>query len=157
MDRIQRERVCLEMLLSPYNPILWKAYHSPSAIYCVTEHYRAEPLGFFLKQDFLSKNAFRNLLAQVVMALGQLHESNYVYNAVDLTSVYITEDGYIMLNCFQDCCEIGTDLSKPEFEHLVRNRPPEDKHSKKVTTGWDWWALGRMIEQIREVKKKQEG
>jgi len=45
----------------------------------------------------------KNLLAQIVVALGQIHECGLVYNQVNMDGIFITEEGYVLLNDLGKC------------------------------------------------------
>jgi serine/threonine protein kinase len=122
--------------------------YSQSAIYCITEPYRGTRLKAYLENETLTKSQFKSLLSQVVMALGQLHECNVVYNAISLDGLFMLDEGFIMLNDFSRSWEANSDSAELEAKAV---RPPEGEGEGKSVTGcWDWWNLGHLIYFIKE-------
>lgn len=84
---------------------------SKSSIYCITEYYRGSNLKAYLENETLTKSQFKSLIAQVVVALGQIHECNLVYNSISVDDIFVVDEGYILLNNFAKCCETNIDAS----------------------------------------------
>lgn len=84
---------------------------SKSSIYCITEYYRGSSLKAYLENETLTKTQFKSLIAQVVVALGQIHECNLVFNSISVEDIFVVDEGYILLNNFAKCCETNIDLS----------------------------------------------
>jgi serine/threonine protein kinase len=82
---------------------------SRSNIYCVTEPYRGTRLKAYLQNETLTKSQFRSLVSQIVMALGQVHECNVVYNGISTDGICMLDEGYIMLNDFSKSCEVNAE------------------------------------------------
>lgn len=59
--------------MSPYLPVLYKCMISKTYAYCLTEHYTGEPLEYYIANETMNKHTIKNLIAQITIALGQLH------------------------------------------------------------------------------------
>ena len=84
---------------------------SKSSIYCITDYYRGSNLKVYLENETLTKTQFKSLIAQIVVALGQIHECNLVFNCINVEDIFVVDEGYILLNNFAKCCENNIDKS----------------------------------------------
>jgi serine/threonine protein kinase len=141
-EQILRERKCLEEVLSPYIPVLSKCMSSRSSIYCITDYYRGNLLSSYLENETLTKTQFKCLLSQIVMAIGQVHECNLVYNNANATSIFIIDEGYVLLNDFSKCCDLNTQATHEWMALLKDAVPPEGVEKASITGCWDWWNFG---------------
>jgi hypothetical protein len=154
LERILRERKYLEEVLSPYIPLLSRCFHSKTSIFCICDYYKGEPLARYLKNESLNRPNFRNLVAQTVIAIGQIHECNLVYNNVNLAGVFVTDTGYILLNELGSTREIAENYDFAQGK--VAYKPPEASGEAKAAQSWDWYCLGQLIFEIKEGRPWKE-
>lgn len=154
LERILRERKYLEEVLSPYIPVVSRCFHSKASIFCLCDYFKGEPLLRYVQNESLNKSNLRNLIAQTVIAIGQIHECNLVYNNVNLSGVFLTDAGYVLLHELGSSREVGEKL-----DYALEKKPyqPPEAHAEaKAAQSWDWYCLGQLIFEIKEGRPWKE-
>jgi hypothetical protein len=121
---------------------LVKAFYSPSNIYLVCEPFNGYLLEVF---TYVKKNKIVNLISQIVIAVGQLHEAGLVYGNLSRNGIFITLDGYAFLVNMGVSVEKGKEVA-PELSL----KSPEAFNNIQAEFSWDWWNLAQVIFEIVE-------
>lgn len=119
-----------------------KAFYSPSNIYLVCEPFNGYLLEVF---TYIKKNKIVNLISQIVIAVGQLHEAGLVYGNLSRNGIFITLDGYVFLVNMGVSVEKGKEVA-PELSL----KSPEAFKNTLADFSWDWWNLAQIIFEIVE-------
>ena len=84
--------------------------------------------------------------AQIILALGFLHDSKIIYRDLKLENVLLESDGYVCLADFGLSKFLeDTDERMQSFVGTLPYMAPEIINNEKYDRTVDWWALGIML------------
>jgi serine/threonine protein kinase len=87
--------------------------------------------------------------AQIILALGFLHDSKIIYRDLKLENVLLESDGYIVLADFGLSKFLDhTDERMQSFVGTLPYMAPEIINNENYDRTVDWWALGIMLYEM---------
>ena len=106
---------------------------------------------FFRENGPFDENSVRFLSAQIVMALGHLHNRGYIHRDLKLENIMVQENGYVKLIDFGLSKFLKRDIYTWTKAGTANYMAPElfdadnnHKHDKNV----DWWSLGCLMYEL---------
>lgn len=88
------------------------------------------------------------MIAQIALALGHLHERDFIYRDLKPENVLFTKDGYLLLADFGLATKVSGKGLATSFcgtpEYLAPEMLLNKGHNKMV----DWWTLGILLFEI---------
>lgn len=156
-QHVINERLVLEMCSGcPFVIQLRYAFQTDSHLYFATDFYDGGDVFSLLQSNRgrLSENHARRIIAEIVLALGWLHEQNIVYRDLKPENVVLDGDGHVRL------ADFGlAKLLKYEYDYLTQTicgttayAAPEMLQSKPYNVSLDLWCLGVFIYHILSGK-----
>jgi serine/threonine protein kinase len=142
--RIVAERNILMRASHPFITRLFWAFQSATKFYFVMEYVRGGDLRHYLnKQQEFSPAQIRLYLAELVVALKQLHQLGIIYRDLKAENILLDGKGHIRLADFGLSRELDRDSQGKyslcgTYEYIA----PEMIKEEQQTFALDWWALG---------------
>eukprot|EP00347_Sterkiella_histriomuscorum_P020775 403336510 len=139
------EKDLLVRLNSPFFVNLHYSFQSETKILFVMDFVRGGDLFMHLMNlGQFTEDSTRFIIAQLVLALGNLHSFSILYRDLKLENILINDNGYISMVDFGISKEL--DFSTRERTYSVRGTPeymaPDMLNSNGYSFPVDWWALG---------------
>ncbi|CAD8113660.1 unnamed protein product [Paramecium primaurelia] len=100
----------------------------------------------YINQKQLSDIQLQFIIAQIILAINEIHKSGYIYRALNLSHILIAEDGYIRLIGFGFSSNKTVFIKINTYEE-IRIFPPEAMEMVFDQSG-DWWLLGSLIYKL---------
>lgn len=102
-----------------------------------------------LKKKKFKESAAKFYAAQVILALGYLHNKKIIYRDLKLENILVEEDGYIVISDFG----LSKILSEPNqltetFCGTAAYLAPEIIRGSSYDKTVDWWALGILLYEM---------
>jgi serine/threonine protein kinase len=85
---------------------------------------------------------------QIIDAVMDLHERNYVHRDLKLENILVDQKGYLKIIDFGVSKRLGTDLCTVTVVGTIGNMAPEQLESQKYSKSIDWWAVGIMLYEL---------
>jgi len=122
---------------------------SPVNIFFIMKFYRGGELYRHLKaKRRFDEEATKFYVAQIVLALGELHKQNIVYRDMKPENILLDVDGYVALADFG----LSKILSKDENTKTFCGTPdyiaPEIIRNEEYNKQVDWWGVGILIYEL---------
>lgn len=140
------ERRILESINHPFIVSLKYAFQTADKLYLVLDYFTGGELFFHLNKERFTIDRARIYCAELVLALGCLHENGIIYRDLKPENILLDEDGHVRL------CDFG--LSKDELpadgqtqtfcgtpHYLAPEVINRESYGKEV----DWWSLGTLL------------
>eukprot|EP00347_Sterkiella_histriomuscorum_P005842 403355062 len=143
------EKELLIRMTSPFFVNLHYAFHSKTKILFIMDFVRGgDLLMHLLNLGTFTEEIAKFICAQLVLALGYLHQNEVVYRDLKLENILLNQDGYISLVDFG----ISKRLENQERTFSVRGTPeymaPEILTKAGHSFPVDWWALGTLTYEM---------
>eukprot|EP01016_Furgasonia_blochmanni_P042456 TRINITY_DN5640_c0_g1_i4.p2 TRINITY_DN5640_c0_g1~~TRINITY_DN5640_c0_g1_i4.p2 ORF type:complete len:395 (+),score=96.06 TRINITY_DN5640_c0_g1_i4:531-1715(+) len=91
------------------------------------------------------ENRAKFYAAQIILALGYLHNKEIVFRDLKPENILMDENGYIALTSYGLCKMLKKPEIKDVFVGTPEYLPPEVIKEEKITKSVDWWCLGIVI------------
>ena len=131
----------------PFIVKVHSAFQSPRKLYLVMEYCRFKDLGQYLtKFEKMPEYQARILIAEVVLAVEELHRRNIIHRDIKPDNILIDEDGHIKITDFGLSKDnIGKHQLTSTFCGSIAYLPPEVV--KRVGHGQqaDWYLVGELL------------
>lgn len=99
VEHVKNEREVLEMAIDcPFNATLRYAFQTPYKLYLVTDFNQAGDIFAQLALRTFTEDDARFYLAEIVLALDQMHKQNIVYRDLKAESVMLDSKGHVVLS-----------------------------------------------------------
>ena len=151
VDTIMVERDILKSTKSPFIVSLLSSFQTPSKFYLVLEYVSGGDLFMHLtnNNNEISVDQIKLYIAELAVALEQLHKDHIIYRDLKPENVLICEDGHIKLTDFGISKMLNEKQSTTNTlcgtgEYLA----PEVISGKGYTEAIDWWQLGILMYEM---------
>ena len=143
------EKIILSRMNHPFLVSLKQAFQNEHKIYFVMEFMKGGELFQHLKRmKRFSEEQTRFIAGCVVMALGHLHNKDYVYRDLKPENVLLDEKGFAKLTDFG----LAKNLSNSDVAKTFCGTPeylaPEIILEKGSNRPADWWSLGILVYEM---------
>ncbi|KAG1455986.1 hypothetical protein G6F56_006938 [Rhizopus delemar] len=144
VEHINNEPTILREVAHPFVVTLWDAFQDDTHLFMVMDYVPGGELFSILrKQKKFSEQEAKFYAAEVVLALGYLHEQDIVYRDLKPENILVDDRGHVKLTDFGFAKRIEdttwTVCGTPDY------LAPEIIISKGYTKAVDWWGLGVLI------------
>jgi serine/threonine protein kinase len=144
------EKNVLKRISHPFIVSLKYSFQTADKLYLVLDYLCGGELFTHLSSvDHFTEDRTRFYAAQIVLALGHLHENGVIYRDLKPENLMLDMDGYLCLTDFGLCKEglapgqkTRTFCGSPEY------LAPEILKGKPYDKAVDWWALGTFIYEM---------
>jgi len=161
--RLLNERNILKDINSPYIPKLLGAFQNEEKAFMLMKLYEKGDLTHLLsKEGAVSEKQIRVYFAQLVSALGTIHEHNIVHGDIKLNNILVDKNDTIGLTDFGLAEKLEQGKTK-EFVACLKYTAPELYKGEKCLAS-DWWAFGvtlystlKLSFPFDTVAEKEEG
>eukprot|EP01089_Gocevia_fonbrunei_P020478 TRINITY_DN7650_c0_g1_i1.p1 TRINITY_DN7650_c0_g1~~TRINITY_DN7650_c0_g1_i1.p1 ORF type:complete len:727 (-),score=135.20 TRINITY_DN7650_c0_g1_i1:126-2306(-) len=152
-DAIQHtlsERNVLRKIQHPFIVSLKYSFQTDNKLYLVLDYLCGGELFTHLSSvDHFDENRARFYAAQIVLAIGYLHEHKVLYRDLKPENILLDIDGYIGITDFGLCkegvgCSDRTTTVCGSPEYLAPEMLRHEAYGKEV----DWWALGTFLYEM---------
>ena len=100
-------------------------------------------------KSYFKESIAKFYAAQIILALGFLHDSKIIYRDLKLENVLLESDGYIVLADFGMSKFLAhSDERMKSFVGTLPYLAPEIVNNEKYDRTVDWWALGIMLYEM---------
>ncbi|KAL6069364.1 Serine/threonine-protein kinase [Balamuthia mandrillaris] len=144
------ERNVLRRIRHPFIVGLKYSFQTHDKLYLVLDYLCGGELFTHLSSvDYFSEERTRFYAAQIILALGHLHEMDIIYRDLKPENLMLDMDGFLCLTDFGLCKE---NISHNEKTRTFCGSPeylaPEILKGKPYGKAVDWWALGTFIYEM---------
>ena len=144
IEQIKAEKEILFIIKHPYIVQLRFSFQNEQKLYLVTDYYNGGSLYDHLrKSKFFAEDRAKFYAAELLLALGHLHEKSIVYRDLKLENILMDHMGHIALTDFglskqltEESGGTSTICGTPEYI------APELLRNQKYGTAIDWWSFG---------------
>ena len=99
----------------------------------------------FIKQRRLVEPEVKFYIAQIVIAVGKLHEKGIVHRDLKLSNILVDATGYVKIIDFGLAKQLNDDDFTSSFAGTIKYLSPEALMSQGANKAVDWWALGVIL------------
>ena len=143
------ERMIMSCLNHPFLVSMSHAFQSDRKIYFVMEFMKGGELFQHLRRvGRFKEDQVKFLTACIVMALGHLHNKDYIYRDLKPENVMLDEKGYAKLTDFGLAKSISVDGLARTFCGTPEYIAPEIILDKGCNREADWWGLGVLVYEL---------
>lgn len=149
LEHTRAEKNILSYISHPFLVSLQYAFQTDQKIYFVMEFMRGGELFQHLKKvKQFTENQAKHITACLVLALGHLHNNDYIYRDLKPENVLMDHDGYCKLTDFGLAKNLPVaDLAKT-FCGTPEYLAPEIIMDKGSNRPVDWWSLGVLVYEM---------
>lgn len=152
MDQLEHTKTEQRILAHVNHPFLVGldyAFQSESRLYFVMEFMRGGELFTHLRRlKRLSEAQTKFYAACIILGLGHLHNSNFVYRDLKLENLLLDDQGYAKLTDFGLAKFLSDDKKALTFCGTPEYLSPEVILGKGHNRNTDWWSLGILIYEM---------
>ena len=99
----------------------------------------------FIKQRRLVEPEVKFYIAQIVIAVGKLHEKGIVHRDLKLSNILVDATGYVKIIDFGLAKQLNDDDFTSSFAGTIKYLSLEALMSQGANKAVDWWALGVIL------------
>jgi len=128
------------------------AFQNPEYLFIVIDYLNGGELFFHLQQeDAFSEVRAKFYAAEIVLALGYLHDNGIIYRDLKPENILLDMEGHICLVDF-GLCKTGIGLTEKTstFCGSLEYMAPELLSGQSYQNDIDWWALATMVYEMIE-------
>mmetsp|Transcript_2777 Transcript_2777/g.8716 ORF Transcript_2777/g.8716 Transcript_2777/m.8716 type:complete len:746 (-) Transcript_2777:52-2289(-) len=146
------ESAVLRRIRHPFIVNLKYAFQSEKKLYMILDYLNGGELFFHLSTvDRFTESRARFYAAEIVMALGYLHENNVIYRDLKPENLLLDMQGHC---CLTDFGLVKENLAFGEVTRTICGSPeylaPEILLGRGYNKSVDWWALGTFLYEMLE-------
>mmetsp|Transcript_28012 Transcript_28012/g.78346 ORF Transcript_28012/g.78346 Transcript_28012/m.78346 type:complete len:647 (+) Transcript_28012:89-2029(+) len=146
------ESSVLRRINHPFIVNLKYSFQTPDKLYMILDYLNGGELFFHLSNvDRFSEDRARMYAAEIVLALGYLHENLVVYRDLKPENLLLDMQGHV---CVTDFGLVKEGLPHGKKTHTFCGSPeylaPEILQAKGYGKAVDWWALGTFLYEMLE-------
>jgi len=124
-------------------------FQSETRLYFVMPFVRGGELyKIFQEQKRFPEEVVRFYIAQIIMALGELHSKGIMHRDLKLENIMVDEDGYIKLIDYGLAKIVANDELAMSYCGTPEYLAPEMVDNKGHDMTVDWWAVGILIYEM---------
>jgi serine/threonine protein kinase len=147
VEHTKSERDILFEVRHPYIVRLRYAFQSDDKLYLVTDYYNGGTLFYHLRKSrqFTEERA-KFYAAELLSALGHLHQQNIIYRDLKLENVLMDHQGHLALTDFGLSKQnIDATGGATTFCGTAEYIAPELLKGQKYGAAVDWWSFGILL------------
>lgn len=149
IDTVMAERNILKTTKCPYIVSLFSSFQTPSKFYLVLEYVSGGDLfQTLIKNNTLPKEQIRRYIAELAIALENLHQNKIIYRDLKPENVLVCENGHIKLTDFGISKFLNQDSTTSTLCGTAEYLAPEVVKGVKYTDAIDWWQLGVLLYEM---------
>ena len=149
LEHTLTEKRILKELNHPFLVGLEYAFQTPEKIYFVMEFMKGGELyQYLMKLDKFKENQAKFYAACITLALGHLHNSDFIYRDLKLENILLDEKGYARLADFGLAKFLKNNEKAVTFCGTPEYLCPELLLEKGLNRMADWWSLGILIYEM---------
>lgn len=155
LEHTKTERQVLESIRSSaFLVTMHYAFQTPSKLHLVLDYVSGGELFTHLYQrDHFSEPEVRIYIAEIILALEQLHKLGIIYRDIKLENILLDSDGHIVLTDFGLSKEFSpqeTDLRTYSFCGTIEYMAPEVVRGGSAGHNFsvDWWSVGVLTYEL---------
>lgn len=153
MASLLNEKKILLQVTHPFIIGLHYVFETKKRLFFVMDYMRCGDLNKMLRdKGHFKESAVKFYTAQIVLAIGCLHEKHIIYRDLKLENVLMQNDGYVNLADFGLSKFLDEEgVNKQRADTFCGTRPylaPEIINGTKYDRNVDWWALGIMTYEM---------
>lgn len=118
----------------------FKSFFVENFLVIITDLIDQEDFLTFLKRNFISEAEVKFYIAQIILALKQLHKQNIIHRNVNLNNIKLFPNGYVKLGGFSKS-KVILSRSFTKFKTTDYSSPEEILHTGHNKAA-DYWSLG---------------
>ncbi|KAG5679071.1 hypothetical protein PVAND_008668 [Polypedilum vanderplanki] len=150
-EHTRTEREVLEKVIDcPFLATLYYAFQTSEKLYLIMEFVQGgELFSHLYKSENFEENQVRFYIAEIVVALEQLHQQNIIYRDIKLENILLDKDGHIIITDFGLSKELKDGARTSSYCGTIEYMAPEivnprNGHDLNV----DWWSVGVLIIEL---------
>ncbi|CAG9801084.1 unnamed protein product [Chironomus riparius] len=150
-EHTRTEREVLEKVIDcPFLATLFYAFQTPEKLYLVMEFVQGgELFSHLYKTENFAESQVRFYIAEIIVALEQLHEYNIIYRDIKLENILLDKEGHIIITDFGLSKELKDGARAYSYCGTIEYMAPEIVnpncgHDLNV----DWWSVGVLIIEL---------
>jgi serum/glucocorticoid-regulated kinase 2 len=149
LEHTKAEKAILQHINHPFLVGLEYAFQTESKLYFVLEFMQGGELFQHLRKfKRFSENQAKFYAACIILALGHLHNKNYIYRDLKLENLLLDEKGYAKLTDFGLAKFLNSEQKALTFCGTPEYLSPEVILGKGHNRPADWWSLGVLIYEM---------
>ncbi|CAD8165801.1 unnamed protein product [Paramecium octaurelia] len=149
LNHAQIERKLLEILDHPFIIKLVQAFETDDQLIYVLPFYQGGDLYTHLKKETrLKEERVKFIVAQLLLALGYMHDKDYVYRDLKPENILMDSSGYIALTDLGLCKQLPNNQLSYSFTGSVEYIAPEMITAVGYNRMIDWWMLGILAYEL---------
>ena len=149
LEHTKAEKMILGHVNHPFLVGLIYAFQTPEKLYFVMEFMKGGELyQHLMKLDRFSEDQAKFYAACIAMALGHLHNNDYIYRDLKLENILLDEQGYAKLTDFGLAKFVKSDEKALTFCGTPEYLSPELLLGQGHNRPADWWSLGVLIYEM---------
>ncbi|CAD8098559.1 unnamed protein product [Paramecium sonneborni] len=153
LNHTQIERKLLEIFDHPFIIKLVQAFETDDQIIFVLPFYQGGDLYTHLKRESrLKEERVKFIISQLILAIGYMHEREYVYRDLKPENILLDSDGYVVLTDLGLCKQLPNNDQSYSFTYSftgsVEYIAPEMITAIGYNRMIDWWMLGILTYEL---------
>lgn len=143
------EMTILQSIVSPFIGNLDAVFQTKTHLIFVLPFYQGGDLYHHMKTNrIFDEEKARLYIAQIAIALDELHKSNIIYRDLKPENIMINNDGYLKLIDFGLCKQINKAEKATSFCGTPEFLAPEIITGEGHNECCDWWSLGILLYEM---------
>ncbi|KAJ6643384.1 Ribosomal protein S6 kinase alpha-5 [Pseudolycoriella hygida] len=151
-EHTKTEREILEKIRNrPFLVTMHYAFQTDSNLHIILDYVSGGELFTHLYQrENFKENEVRIFIAELILALEQLHKLNIIYRDVKLENILIDSDGHVVLTDFGLSKELSGIARTHSFCGTIEYMAPEVVRNGDVGHDFavDWWSVGVLTYEL---------
>lgn len=149
LEHTKAEKMILGHVNHPFLVGLVYAFQTPDKLYFVMEFMKGGELyQHLMKLDRFTEYQAKFYAACIIMALGHLHNNDYIYRDLKLENILLDDQGYAKLTDFGLAKFVKSDEKALTFCGTPDYLSPELLLGHGHNRPADWWSLGILIYEM---------
>ena len=149
LEHTKAEKMILQHVNHQFLVGLYYAFQTPEKLYFVMEFMKGGELyQHLLKLDRFSEKQAKFYAACITLALGHLHNNDYIYRDLKLENILLDDQGYAKLTDFGLAKFVKSDEKALTFCGTPEYLSPELLLGHGHNRPADWWSLGVLIYEM---------
>ncbi|CAD8099174.1 unnamed protein product [Paramecium sonneborni] len=149
LHHAQIERKLLEIFDHPFIIKLVQAFETDDQLIYVLPFYQGGDLYTHLKRETrLKEDRVKFIIAQLILALGYMHDREYLYRDLKPENILLDSNGYIVLTDLGLCKQLQNNNWSYSFTGSVEYIAPEMITAVGYNRMIDWWMLGILAYEL---------
>lgn len=149
LEHTKAEKMILQHVNHQFLVSLFYAFQTPEKLYFVMEFMKGGELyQHLLKLDRFSETQAKFYAACITLALGHLHNNDYIYRDLKLENILLDDQGYAKLTDFGLAKFVKSDEKALTFCGTPEYLSPELLLGHGHNRPADWWSLGILLYEM---------